>query len=163
MAALDWIFLTVLVASLLIGAWRGLVFELLSLAGWLAAFVAAQWFAAPVGAWLPMGETDAVWRHVAGFALVFVAVVFAVGLVTAVLRKLVHAVGLRPADRALGAVFGLLRGVVLLLALALVVGWMQMTDAPWWRQSRGATLLQQALAGLQPALPEGWRRDAPSW
>ena len=45
MAALDWVFLTVLAASLLIGAWRGLVFELLSLAGWVVAFFAAQWFA----------------------------------------------------------------------------------------------------------------------
>ncbi|TXJ07919.1 MAG: CvpA family protein, partial [Alicycliphilus sp.] len=40
MAALDWVFLTVLAASLLIGAWRGLVFELLSLAGWVVAFFA---------------------------------------------------------------------------------------------------------------------------
>jgi membrane protein required for colicin V production len=45
MHALDWIFLVVLGASLLIGAWRGLIFELFSLAGWVAAFLAAQWLA----------------------------------------------------------------------------------------------------------------------
>lgn len=39
MHALDWIFVGILTASLLIGAWRGLVFELLSLAGWVAAFL----------------------------------------------------------------------------------------------------------------------------
>src|SRR5574337_730702 len=111
MAALDWIFLTVTVASLLIGAWRGLVFELLSLAGWVAAFFAAQWFAGDVGAWLPMGQADAAWHHVAGFVLVFVAAVFASGFVAWVLKKLVSAVGLRPADRALGAMFGVLRGL----------------------------------------------------
>jgi len=153
MAALDWIFLTVLVASLLIGAWRGLVFELLSLAGWIAAFVAAQWFADDAGAWLPMGQTDAAWRHVAGFVVVFVATVFACGLLAWLLKKLVAAVGLRPADRALGALFGVLRGLVLLLAVVLVAGWMQVQDAPWWQQSQAAPWLQAALKNLRPVLP----------
>lgn len=163
MAALDWIFVAVLGASLLVGAWRGLVFELLSLAGWVAAFFAAQWFAADVGAWLPMGEPDAAWRHVAGFALVFVGAVFACSLLAWLIKKLIDAVGLRPADRALGALFGVLRGLVLLLAATLVVGWMQLGDAPWWRQSQGAPLLQLALQGLQPALPQAMGRHVPTW
>ena len=37
MAVVDWVLLGVLLASMLVGAWRGLVFEVLSLAGWLAA------------------------------------------------------------------------------------------------------------------------------
>ncbi|GAB2725069.1 CvpA family protein [Melaminivora jejuensis] len=163
MTALDWLFLAVLAASLLIGAWRGLVFELLSLLGWAVAFVAAQWLAADAGAWLPLQGWDAAWRHAAGFALVFVAAVFAFGLLTALVRKLVDAVGLRPADRALGALFGIVRGLLALLALALVVGWLQMADALWWRQSQGAPLLQLALQSLQPALPEALGRNLPTW
>lgn len=163
MAALDWIFLTVLGASLLIGAWRGLVFELMSLIGWVVALIAAQWFAAEAGAVLPMGPPDAPWRHVAGFALVFVGAVFACGFVAWVVKKLVEAVGLRPADRALGALFGALRGVVLLLAATLVVGWLRLGDAPWWRQSQGAPLLQLALQGVQPAVPEALARHWPAW
>jgi membrane protein required for colicin V production len=41
-AALDWIFAAVLLASMAIGAWRGLVFEVLSVAGWVASFFLAQ-------------------------------------------------------------------------------------------------------------------------
>ena len=162
MAALDWVFLTVLAASLLIGAWRGLVFELLSLAGWVVAFFAAQWFADAAGAWLPMGEADAAWRHVAGFVVVFVAAVFACGLLAWLLKKLVDAVGLRPADRALGALFGVLRGLLLLLAVALVAGWLQVQDAPWWRQSQLAPWLQVALKGMRPVLREELGRHLPS-
>lgn len=135
MAALDWIFLAVLAASLLLGAWRGLVFELLSLAGWVVAFFAAQWF---VGA------------------------VFACGLVAWLLKKLVEAVGLRPADRALGALFGVLRGLVLLLAVVLVAGWLQVQEAPWWKESQAAPMLQGALKGLRPVLPEELGRHLPS-
>ena len=162
MAALDWIFVVVLAASLLIGAWRGLVFELLSLAGWVAAFFAAQWFADDAGALLPMGEADATWRHVAGFAVVFVGAVFACGLVAWVAKKLIDAVGLRPADRALGALFGVLRGVVLLMAVTLVAGWTPVADAPWWKESQGAPLLQAMIQGLKPVLPEQLARHLPA-
>src|SRR6218665_508376 len=59
MAALDWIFLAALLLSMLIGAWRGLVFELLSVLGWILSFFVAQWLAADMAAWLPMGDSGA--------------------------------------------------------------------------------------------------------
>src|SRR5690349_8303229 len=54
MAALDWAFACVLLVSLAIGAWRGLVYEVLSVLGWIVAFVLAQWFAPQVSLWLPV-------------------------------------------------------------------------------------------------------------
>lgn len=55
MTATDWFLLAVLGASLLLGAWRGLVFELMSMLGWVAAFVLAQWWAPELAPRLPMG------------------------------------------------------------------------------------------------------------
>lgn len=162
MSALDWIFVAVLLASMLIGAWRGLVFEVLSLLGWVASFLVAQWFAADVAALLPMGESAGALRYAAGFAVVFVASVFACGFLTWLAKKLVEAIGLRPADRTLGAVFGVLRGLVLLLAVAVVAGLTPMHEAPWWQESRGAPVLAEMLRGLKPALPEEFGRHLPS-
>ena len=48
------------------------------------------------------------------FAVVFMATVFAAGLLSWLIKKLVETVGLRPVDRTLGGVFGLARGLVLL-------------------------------------------------
>jgi membrane protein required for colicin V production len=45
MPALDWIFALVLLASLAMGVWRGLVYEILSMLNWVAAFILAQWLA----------------------------------------------------------------------------------------------------------------------
>ena len=39
----DWTLLAVLALSVAVGLWRGLVFELMSLVGWFAAYLAAQW------------------------------------------------------------------------------------------------------------------------
>lgn len=162
MAALDWILAVLLLGSLLLGAWRGLVFELLSLAGWVGAFIAAQWFADDMAALLPMQDAMPAWRHLAGFALVFVLAVFVFGLLAWLAKRLVQAVGLRPADRALGALFGSLRGVVLLLVFALVLSWTPLRQAPWWQQSYSAPLLENLLLGIKPALPQEWQQHLPA-
>lgn len=140
--------------SMLVGAFRGLVYEVISLAGWIAAFVCAQWFAADVAAWLPFGEPQATWRYAAGFVLVFVGVAFGVGLVASLMRRLITAVGLRPIDRLLGAVFGVARAVVALLVLAVVVHLLALSGSAWWQTSQSAVVLNAALQALKPALPE---------
>ena len=95
MAVLDWVFLAVLAASLLLGAWRGLVYEVLSVMSWIAAFIVAQWLAADAAAALPLGSTPDAGRYAIGFVAVFIAVVFAGGLLAWLTKKLVQAVGLR--------------------------------------------------------------------
>lgn len=154
MALLDWIGLSVLLLSMLLGLVRGLVYELMSLAGWIAAFLCAQWFAAGVADWLPIGEAGAVWRYPLAFVLVFIAVAFGVGLLATLTRKMIAAVGLRPVDRMLGAVFGVARAAVALLVAAVVVHLMALSDGPLWKESRGAIVLDAALQSVKPALPE---------
>jgi membrane protein required for colicin V production len=145
----------VLLLSLLVGAWRGLVHELMSLAGWIAALVLAQWLAQDVAVWLPVWrEAAAQVRYALAFVLVFVFSVFAASLLSWLLRKVVDSAGLRPADRALGAIFGCLRGVVLLMALAVVVQLLGMHKAPWWQDSMLTPVLDVLLAGIKPLLPE---------
>lgn len=153
LAFLDWVFLAVLLLSTLLGAWRGLVAEVLSVVGWVAAFIVAQLFATSIGQLLPMeGFSDSL-RYAAGFACAFIGTAFAAGLVTWMVKKLIESVGLRPVDRTLGAAFGLVRGAVLLLAAATVVSMTPMKDAPWWRESQGAGIVSTVLKGLKPVLP----------
>lgn len=162
MAALDWIFVAVLLASMLLGAWRGLVYEVMSLVGWVVAFFVAQWLAGDVAALLPMGEPESSLRYAAGFALVFIGAVFAWGFLAWLAKKLVESIGLRPVDRTLGAAFGVLRGLVLLLAVAVVARLTPLHEAAWWQESRGAPVLAQVLEGLKPVLPEEFARHLPA-
>jgi membrane protein required for colicin V production len=154
MAALDWVFLAVLAASLLLGAWRGLVYEVLSVISWVAAFILAQWFAPQAAALLPMGGSGQAVRYAAGFVAVFIAVVFAGGLLAWLIKKMVEAVGLRPIDRTLGAAFGLLRGAVVLLALAVVINMTPLQRGEWWTESKGADVATGVLKEMKPVLPE---------
>ena len=149
----DWVLLTVLLLSMLVGVWRGLVFEVLSVLGWVAAFFAAQWLAPSVADMLPMATASLSMRFAAAFVLTFVAAVFAAGLLATLTRKLVSAAGLRPADRALGALFGLVRGVILLLAVTVAIDMTPLKASEWWQASHGAPVLTGVLNGLKPILP----------
>lgn len=160
-ATLDWVWGGLLLVSVLVGAWRGLVFELISLASWIAAFVLAQWWAPAVGHWLPFEGGTEILRYGLGFVLVFIGTVFAGGLVAFVVKKLMAAVGLSPADRMLGALFGLLRGLVVILVLTVLAGMTPAVSALWWQESEGAKLAAAALHGLKPVLPQDFGQYIP--
>jgi membrane protein required for colicin V production len=147
-ALTDWILLGVMLASMLVGLWRGLVYEVLSLAGWVAAFILSQWLAADVVAYLPFLKEAA--------AQVQYAVAFAAGLLSWLVKKLVETVGLRPVDRALGGIFGLARGVVVLLALTVVLQLLGLSQETWWKDAVGSAWLDLILKGLKPLLPQAF-------
>lgn len=158
MTTLDWVLGGVLLFSLLLGAWRGLVYEVLSVLGWAVSFYVAQWYAPHAATLLPLQSASEPVRYAAAFVLVFIAAVFAAGLLAFLLKKLVEAIGLRPVDRTLGAAFGVLRGVILLLVATVVVDMTALKSSPWWQESRGASALTATLQGLKPALPEQFAR-----
>lgn len=161
MTGLDWVFIAVLGVSLLLGVWRGLVREVLSLVNWVLAFYLAQWFAQDAAKYLPMSGVSDVLRYAIGFALVFVVSAFAGGLVVWGLSKLVSSAGLGLVDRSLGAVFGLLRGMIFLLALAVVVAMTPAKSETWWTQSVMATATLHTLTLIKPVLPEKFAKYLP--
>ena len=159
---LDWICVAVLFVSLLVGAWRGLVVEVLSVVSWLAAFILAQWFAPDVAARLPMAGAAEPVRYAAGFVLVFVATLFAGALIGFVVSKLLSAVGLGAVNRLLGALFGVLRGALLILAATVVVGMTPWKSSAEWQASIGARWATATLGILKPVLPQEFGKYLPS-
>jgi membrane protein required for colicin V production len=145
--------LAVLLLSLVLGLWRGFLLEVLALLGWVAAYLAAQWLAPVWSPHLPIGEPGSSLNHGASFAVAFLAVLVLWGLASRLLCMLLNATPLRGADRLLGAVFGLLRGVVLLLVAATLVALTPAAHLPPWKDSQGAHWLAAALQNLKPLLP----------
>lgn len=162
MVVFDWFLIAVLISSMLIGAGRGLVFEVLSVLGWVAAFMAAQWFASDAAAQLPLNGVQESVRHAAGFIVVLVAAAFVCGFLAWLGKQTIEAIGLRPVDRVLGAAFGAVRAILLLLVLTVVVELTPLQQSMWWQESHGAPLLSTTLKGLKPALPQEFGRYLPS-
>lgn len=154
MSNLDWLFLGLLGLSMLTGLWRGLVREVLSVLSWVAAFFLSQWLAPQAADFLPMAGASETIRLAAGFAVVFIAALMVGGFLGWLLQKLLSTVGLAPLDRLLGAVFGLVRGVVLLLAVTVVMQMTPFKTSPVWQASQGALWSAKVLQGLKPMLPK---------
>lgn len=161
MALVDWILLGILGLSFLLGAWRGLVYEVLSVFVWIAAFVLAQWYAPDMAAKLPMEGSAESLRYAAGFVVVFIGSAFVASVLVQLIKRLVAAVGLRPVDRTLGAVFGLIRGAILILAIAVVMNMTALRSQADWQASQGASYLTGVLIKIKPLLPQDFSKYLP--
>lgn len=158
----DWALAAVLAISIAVGLWRGLVFEVLSLLGWVAAYIAAQAFGSTVAPMLPVGAPGSGLNLGAAFALVFVSALIVWALASRLLRLVIHATPLQVFDRVLGGGFGLLRGAVLLLAVATVVSLTPAARSPAWQHSQGAAWLGATLQSLKPVLPASLGQHLPA-
>jgi len=158
----DWTLLAVLGVSVLVGLWRGLVFELMSLLGWVVAYVVAQLYAVTVAAHLPIGAPGSALNAGAGFALTFFGTLIGWSLLARLVRLLIHATPLTLVDRSLGAAFGLARGGVLLLALTTVIAFTPAARSQLWQDSHGAAWLRSALQNIKPVLPADVARHLPA-
>lgn len=154
MAALDWAVIAILALSVLLGLWRGLVYEVLSVLNWIAAFLLARWLAPVAVQYMPVHPASERVQYVVGFLGVFLAALILGGLLSWVVKKLVAAAGLAPVDRMLGGVFGLVRGTMVVLVFAVVVHLMGLKDGAWWNDSVTAGVATAALRGLKPAVPD---------
>jgi membrane protein required for colicin V production len=154
---LDYTLLSVLAISVLVGLMRGLVFECLSLVGWVVAWFGAQWGAPQLMPLLPP-----VMAHPgAAFGICFVGALIVWTLLAKLIRLIIHATPLSLIDRLLGSGFGLLRGGVLLLAVATVVLLSPLGKSPAWQASPVAQALGTALQTLKPLLPDSVARLLP--
>ncbi len=158
----DWTLLAVLGLSVVIGLLRGLVFEVLSLLGWVAAYIAAQAFAPMAAAHLPVGTPGSPLNTAAAFVAVFIAALIVWSICARVVRMLVNVTPLRLIDRVLGAAFGALRGLVLLLAVATVVAMTPASRSSAWQHSFGAAWLGALLQGVKPLLPQELAQHLPA-
>lgn len=165
LSALGWVdatLLGVLLLSILVGLVRGFVFECLSLAGWLVAWFGAHWASPQLAPYLPVGAPGSGLNLGAAFIVAFIAALVVWSLLARLIRMLIHATPLSLPDRLLGACFGLLRGGVLLLAVASAVLLTPAAQSQGWRASHGARWLGLTLQALKPLLPEPAARLLPA-
>jgi membrane protein required for colicin V production len=150
---LDYVVLAVFVFSIAWGVWRGLVREVMSLVGWVLAFLAANLFAAPLGDQLPASISRPEYRTLFAFVVIFFLAVVVTALAAIWLHKVMHAVGLGSVDRVFGALFGLLRALIIVLVVAIIAGFTGVPRSAAWKDSLSGSQLAAAVTALRPWLP----------
>ncbi|USX16055.1 CvpA family protein [Oxalobacteraceae bacterium OTU3CAMAD1] len=135
MTIFDYLVIFVMVTSVIISMLRGLVKEVLSLAGWVVAFVVANAYAAALAVMLPAVVPGEVLRLILAFIALFIGVRILMGLLSMALGALLDAGGLSLFDRLLGAVFGVGRGLVIVLTAVILCGMTSLPQQDFWKEA----------------------------
>lgn len=154
MNLLDVIVLLVLTFAVVRGLTRGMIDTLFSLMAWVLAFVVGKWGAVVVAPLLPVGIESPAIRYFAGFAVIFLLVLIVVLLLGHALASLARAAGLGSADKVLGGVLGLVKGLVILTGLTLAAGLTSLPRTDFWKQAALSDSLQAMAQLALPLLPD---------
>lgn len=155
MATFDYVILGVFLASGLLGLLRGLLKEIFSLLAYVLSFLAAIWWGPRLIPMLTRYIDQAVLTVGLAYFLVFIASLLLLGLLNKTLGALLDVTGLGSADRGLGFLFGLFRGVIIVLILVLIAGWSALPQEAWWVESSFARMAVDAIREIKTWLPEG--------
>jgi membrane protein required for colicin V production len=149
----DYLVLFVLISSVVISTLRGLVKEILSLLGWVVAFVVANVYGAQLAPLLPELIPGATARLIVAFIALFLGVRILMGLLTLAVGALVEATGLSLADRGLGGLFGLARGIVIVLAAVILCGMTSIPQQAFWKDALLSPMAETGARTVKPFLP----------
>jgi len=151
MNGLDFAVFGILLLSMLIGLWRGLLSEVLSLLGWPIAIILSKLFATSVAPLIPVAQEEM--RVTAAYVLVFVAALIVWGIVARLVAKMLKAIGSDWADRAMGGLFGVMRGVLVVLVLVWLAGLTRVPEQPFWGRSLTGRTLEAIAIPTKAWLP----------
>jgi membrane protein required for colicin V production len=154
----DYLVLFVLICSIVISTLRGLVKEILSLLSWIVAFVVANAYGESLAELLPDMLPGSTTRLIVGFIALFIGVRILMGLLTMALNEVVKATGLTLVDRGLGGLFGLARGLVIVLAAVLLCGMTAIPEQSFWKEALFSPLAETAARTVTPFLPGDFAR-----
>jgi membrane protein required for colicin V production len=154
----DYLVLFVLICSVVISTLRGLVKEVLSLLGWIVAFMVANAYSETLATLLPEMIPGNVTRLIVAFIALFIGVRLLMMLLTMAMDEFIKASGLTMADRGLGSLFGVARGLVIVLAVVLLCGMTALPQQPFWRNALLSPYAETAARSIKPFLPGDFAR-----
>ncbi|MDR1367147.1 MAG: CvpA family protein [Candidatus Accumulibacter sp.] len=153
MKAFDSLVISIILISVILGGWRGVVGEIIALCAWMLAFLMAKWWGNEVANALFSSIADPTLRLLTAWVGIVIVILFIVSLVRTAMKSVLKVLGLSATDRALGVLFGVARGMLIVLALVAVGG---MTDLPgksWWRGAMFAAPLETVVLACKPWMP----------
>jgi membrane protein required for colicin V production len=154
----DYSVLAILVLSILLSVVRGVVREILSLAGWVVAFMVANSFSAGLAPMFPSSIAGESLRLLLAFASLFLSSLLAMGVMTMLISALVKTAGLGFADRFMGSLFGFVRGLLVVLLMVLAAGFTALPQEPFWKKAVLSRPLETAAMLVMPWLPRDLSR-----
>ena len=155
MSLIDWLIVVVLLVSVLSAAKNGFFLEVFSLVGLFLGLVLAAWNYQRLLPWISRWVHTLPAAEALSFLLIALGVMLLAGILGRVIRWSVHSIGLGWADRFLGALFGFVKGFVLVTVAVLVIAAF-FPGASWFQRSRLAPCFLTAAHQASVMAPGGF-------
>ncbi|MGH8671445.1 MAG: CvpA family protein [Burkholderiales bacterium] len=159
MTVFDYAVLSVIGLSMLLSFTRGMVTEALALGSWIASTGLAVSLSALIAPMLPAAIPGQTLRVLCAFVVVFLIAFLAFTLVSIALRGIVKALKLGPLDRVLGLLFGLARGMVIVMLLVFLAGLTPLPRHTYWKHAMFSAALEALVLYVSPWLPHELSRQ----
>lgn len=153
MTVFDYIVLAVIGASIVFSMMRGMVREVLSLAGWVLAFYVAKTYTLELAPLLPKAIPTETLQYLAAFVILFLVTLLISALLSIALSQIFKVVGFGWLDTALGGVFGTLRGVFIVGVLVFLGGLTELPKEPAWRDAMFSAPAEALVTSAFPWIP----------
>lgn len=155
MTIFDYVVLGIVGISVLLSMLRGFLRETLSLVSWVVAFFVARLYTMQLMPLLPEAIPGEQLRLLAAFLILFLSTLLICSLLAIALSELFKQIGLGWLDRMLGAMFGVLRGVLIVCVVVLLAGLTALPREAGWRNAMFSAPLEALVMNTLPWLPDG--------
>ena len=154
MTIFDYAVLTIIGLSVIFSVMRGMVREVLAILGWVAAFYVGRTYTDQLLPMMPADIPTESLRVLAAFLVLFLATLLLASLLAIVISTIFKKIGLGWLNRLLGAVFGVLRGLLIVCVVVFLAG---LTDAPKdvrWKNAMFSAPIEALVVSMLPWIPK---------
>jgi len=155
MTAFDYAVLAIVGLSVIFSVMRGMIKEVLSILGWVAAFYVGRTYTSQLLPMMPVDIPSESLRILAAFLVLFLATLLLSTLLAIAISTVFKKVGLGWLDRLLGAFFGVFRGLLIICILVFLAGLTELPKDARWKNAMFSSPIEALVISMLPWLPEG--------
>lgn len=154
MNSFDYTVLIIIGVSIVVSMMRGAIRELLSIAGWIAAFYVAKSYSMQLVTLLPLTIPTQQLRVLAAFIILFLGVLLVVNLLSIALSSLINKIGLSWLNRFFGAFLGFAKGLIIVCVVVFLAGLTSIPQDARWTNAMFSSPLEALIKSVLPWLPQ---------
>jgi membrane protein required for colicin V production len=154
MTIFDYIVIAIFAISVIVGLMRGLVKEVLSIAGWFVAMFVAKTYASQVVPFIPDSIPGDGLKVLAAFVILFIASLLITGLISMAISSLFSGVGLGWLNNLLGGFFGFARGIMVASVIVFVLGFTSLPEDARWKNAMFSASIEKVVLTVLDYAPE---------
>ncbi|UOF93902.1 MAG: CvpA family protein [Bordetella sp.] len=158
MTIFDIAIITILFLSFILGVVRGFIKEIFSLLSYSLAALGTFWYGTYISGFFEFYIENLSLRLIIAYLLTFISILVSISIIGMISGTLIRAIGLSTIDHGLGGVFGLIRGMLIIIALILLSEYTSFSEELWWKNAMFSNLATEITNQVKLMVPQSLKK-----